>query len=114
MFSLSKLCILVVSLAAVTSAFTSTKQVKRKQTHRNLFFFGILDSGKNEAKEKDSQKKNDNKSPSNMGSTASTMESFKKSQELGKKTAGRFEDNYFCYLKLKRLCLKYSYVLNHH
>ena len=93
MYPISKLCILLISLVTVTRAFTSTKQVQWRKTQRNLFFFGILDSGKNEAKDKDSSKKTDKKSPSNMSTTASTMESFKKSKELGKKTAGRFMDS---------------------
>lgn len=73
------------------SAFTLPQKRAKVISQRNLFFFGILDS-KNDAKDKDNSKKSDNQSPSNMGKTANTMESFKKSQELGKKTAALLQE----------------------
>eukprot|EP00979_Chaetoceros_neogracilis_P018139 scaffold10552_cov276-Chaetoceros_neogracile.AAC.43 len=65
----------------------STLQQSTSSTKRNLLWFG-----NDEKKAKNDQKDTKQQSKSKMGTTATTMENFKQSQELGKKTSSLLND----------------------
>ncbi len=83
------------SLSPLCQGNHRSRTLPRSRTELNLLWFGSDDKKKEDDAKKDTKNKNKNKpkqKQSKMGSTAKTMENFKQSQDLGKKTSSLLQE----------------------
>ncbi len=78
--------------AVPTSKTVNHDHAGQKCTKLNLFWSGGNDSKKKKKGKEDASTPHNPKQTSKMGSTATTMENFKQSQELGKKTGSLIQE----------------------